>query len=381
MALANKDRQAAFKQKMRDTGMRQVSIWVDPCQEQAVKALLAGTQPANEAETERLASWADKLAAEERQLDARWNELDALVTETNQRRENLTKLQLVLHDREKHFDRIDAAQAATQAALDQREKALAQREVGEGFANPVESRLSRQQRADHLVEWFTTSKDWQTGEKVAVKGGYAALQNAAEMTSLSRQTKAARTAIGSLLAAYAEKHALLNAREINTLKEVLHVLGNLGAAAGDAKDRVNSSAKKIAEDEKAREAAAERSANTMYPSIPMVDAILLLCHLHGHANDYVLRELRMARLEQLNAKSFRQDVGYMENEAVTEFRYRIRSTMTTASGASPQVAADEAAGAIRAEFEAARAGLMAKYAKLIEHATTCMTAAMLEQSN
>lgn len=117
MATANKDRQAAFKQKMREAGMRQISIWLNAGQEQALKAMLAGSNPAKDAESERLATWAEQLAQERHQLDTRWNELDALIAQTNLQRENLTKLQLVLHEREKYFDKIDAAQASAQTAL------------------------------------------------------------------------------------------------------------------------------------------------------------------------------------------------------------------------------------------------------------------------
>lgn len=50
MAATNRERQAAFKRNMRDAGMRQVTIWLDPSQEQEVKALLSGSRQ-DEAET------------------------------------------------------------------------------------------------------------------------------------------------------------------------------------------------------------------------------------------------------------------------------------------------------------------------------------------
>ena len=90
MAATNRERQAAFKRSMRDAGRRQVTIWVDPNQEQEVKALLSGSRQ-GEAETTRLSNWAEKLAQEQHQLDMRWNELDALVAETNLPKDNLKK--------------------------------------------------------------------------------------------------------------------------------------------------------------------------------------------------------------------------------------------------------------------------------------------------
>jgi hypothetical protein len=39
----NAQRQAAFKAKMRQAGKKQIAIWVDPAQEAAIVAFLAGT--------------------------------------------------------------------------------------------------------------------------------------------------------------------------------------------------------------------------------------------------------------------------------------------------------------------------------------------------
>ena len=41
----NAERQAAFKAKMRRAGKKQIAIWVDPAQEAAIAAFLAGTDP------------------------------------------------------------------------------------------------------------------------------------------------------------------------------------------------------------------------------------------------------------------------------------------------------------------------------------------------
>ena len=39
----NAERQAAFKAKMRQAGKKQIAIWVDPAQQAAIVAFLAGT--------------------------------------------------------------------------------------------------------------------------------------------------------------------------------------------------------------------------------------------------------------------------------------------------------------------------------------------------
>ena len=41
----NAERQVAFKAKMRQAGKKQIAIWVDPAQEAAIAAFLAGTDP------------------------------------------------------------------------------------------------------------------------------------------------------------------------------------------------------------------------------------------------------------------------------------------------------------------------------------------------
>jgi hypothetical protein len=164
MAATNRERQAAFKRNMRDAGMRQVTIWLDPNQEQEVKALLSGSRQ-GEAETTRLSNWAEKLAQEQHQLDTRWNELDALVAETNLLKDNLKKRELYLSLKPK------TASTATQEEIP-----------------------SHADRVARLVEWFTTRKGWRSGEHQSLTDSYSALNKAAEMVNLSRQTKAAGTA-------------------------------------------------------------------------------------------------------------------------------------------------------------------------------------------
>ncbi len=39
----NAERQAAYKAKMRQTGKKQIAVWVDPAQQAAIMAFLAGT--------------------------------------------------------------------------------------------------------------------------------------------------------------------------------------------------------------------------------------------------------------------------------------------------------------------------------------------------
>jgi hypothetical protein len=94
--------------------------------------------------------------------------------------------------------------------------------------------------------------DWRSGERQFHNDSYSALTKTAEIVSLSKQTKAAGTAIKSLLSTYGEEQRpLLNISETSVLKSVLSVLNRLGEAAGDAKDRVNRTAKRVKAEEEA----------------------------------------------------------------------------------------------------------------------------------
>ena len=230
--------------------MRQVTIWLDANQAQEVKALLSGSRQ-GEAETTRLSNWAEKLAQEQHQLDTRWNELDALVAETNLLKDNLKKRERDVSLKPK------TASTATEEEIP-----------------------SHADRVARLVEWFTTRKDWRSGEQQSLTDSYSALNKAAAMVSLSRQTKAAGTAIKSVLSTYGEEqHALLNTSETSVLKSALSVLNRLGEAAGDAKDRVNRTAKRVKAEEEARYKAAHAAIKAAFPDMQMTDAILLLCHM------------------------------------------------------------------------------------------------------
>lgn len=113
------------------------------------------------------------------------------------------------------------------------------------------------------------------------------------MVSLSRQTNAAGTAIKSVLSTYGEEqHALLNTSETSVLKSALSVLNRLGEAAGDAKDRVNRTAKRVKAEEEARYKAAHAAIKAAFPDMQMTDAILLLCHMGDGVNYEFLKVAR-----------------------------------------------------------------------------------------
>lgn len=96
MAISNQLRQVAFKKRMRDAGCRQITVWANPDQQQAIKALVSDEGNALQSQRERLAAWESRLAEQESQLvareeraDAQWQTHDALVLEVGKLRQQL----------------------------------------------------------------------------------------------------------------------------------------------------------------------------------------------------------------------------------------------------------------------------------------------------
>jgi hypothetical protein len=123
---------------------------------------------------------------------------------------------------------------------------------------------------------------------------YSALNNKAPKwrtcPGISRQRA---IAIKSLLSTYGEEqYVLLNASETSVLKSALSVLNRLGEAAGDAKDRVNQTAKRVKAEEDARYKVAHATIKTAFPDLQMTGAILLLCHMGDVVNYELLNVAR-----------------------------------------------------------------------------------------
>ena len=52
MTKNNRERQADFKRRMRDTGKKQITVWVTPAQEGAIRTLLNQEEASLKAETQ-----------------------------------------------------------------------------------------------------------------------------------------------------------------------------------------------------------------------------------------------------------------------------------------------------------------------------------------
>jgi hypothetical protein len=158
MGTANKDRQAAFKIRMRASGKRQLTVWADRYQEQAVRDLLAGEplryqeQDADDARAER----ARLLAAREHSLDQR---------------------ELQLQNRERELERqLPPADADAPGAA--------------GMEHAV--------RVNALVKAFTTDRNPVTGEPKQISTPFMAKVQSDLITDLARKTTTVRNGLAAL---------------------------------------------------------------------------------------------------------------------------------------------------------------------------------------
>lgn len=324
MATPVKDRQAAFKARMRARGLRQITLWLTDEQQQTLQNLRA----------EAPGQLADR----------------------------------------------ELALARRAADLDAREQALLAREVAckEARTRPPKTPkrtpstpISHHDRVEKLVESFTTRPDWKTGARVKIDHSWTAEEQAKAMSLISRQTQTAKSIIRDLLKAYGDQ-ALLSATETLHLDEAAHILADLGQAAGAAKDRVNSSAKRLKAEEEARRQAAAQARKSVLPNLSATDAVLLAYHLrHDGLLSYEIGKLRTARagddVEYYVETLIRDMLAYSDDDIVSA----VRSGMTAAAAAQEFVL----------RFEAAKAALMERHGELVRHVTTCVMAARLAKTN
>ncbi len=316
MTLA-RERQAAFKTRMRERGLRQVTLWLSDEQHARVKSLASGQG------IDDLEARSRTLAEAERTLEARIRDLEK--RESAARRPRPT------------------------------------------VSNAVAP--SHRERVARLVEHFTTTADWRTGARRQTAFSAEASDLATRMRTLARNTKTAQTIIGSLLQAYGQ-HGLLNEGETASLAQAALVLQSLGEAAGAANDRVNRSAKQVAAEEAAREKAAREAAHAVFPNLQTGVAILLLHHLGGHDLFHVTK-LRKAH----PGDDIDYDARKVAEEALSGVAYSIERALR--AGKTAHEAAQEFAQA----FDAARPALMERHGDLIRHVNACATAAKLSKAN
>ena len=324
MATPGKDRQAAFKARMKDRGLRQVTLWLTEEQRQNWQTLL--TPAANNLADQELA-----LARREADLNAREQAL---------------------------------------LAREQASKEARARSPKTPKGKPS-TPISHHDRVAKLVASFTTRLDWKTGSRVKIDASWTAAEQAKAMSLISRQTHTAKTIIRDLLKTYGD-HALLSATDMLHLDEAAHILADLGQAAGAAKDRVNSSAKKLKTEEEARRQAAVQARKAVLPSLTATDAVLLAYHLRHEA----LLSFEIGKLRSAKAGD---DVDYYV-ETVTRDMLAY-SDQDIEQAMKSGLAATAAAQEFIRNFVAAKPALMARHGDLVRHITTCVMATRLAKTH
>lgn len=379
MGTAGKDRQAAFKSKMRDAGKRQLTIWADEHQEQAVKKALASCHQEKTPEDRTFSD--EEVAA--LCVVVGWFGPDTAATMTGVDRQQILQLlrspeikdiyEQMLRRRENNYELRRQAND-----LDRREKEIEAREIAlakrasETAAYDIEAKSNFGERINKLVANFTMKKNGQ-GEQVKIDRGHLAKQRAQEMVNLSRQTALARTTINGLLKSYGKQGVLIE-KEATTLEDAALVLYQISRAAGEAKDRVKATANRVALAEEKRQKEAMDAAKNIFPQISVSDAILLL----GHLNKYpplIPYEIKMIKsIVPGNTK----DTDHYTDDAVRTASMRMREHIEDGIKAGKE--ASEVAAELLTAFNAAKPVLAAKYVEYVSHAITSVTAARLMEA-
>lgn len=379
MGTANKDRQAAFKSKMREAGKRQITVWADEQQEQAVKNALTGG-PQELAPEDRVFSdeeiaalcvvvswfWPDPAATmtgvDRQQILQllRSPEIKDIYEQTLRRKENESELNMRAYQ------------------LDRREKEIEDREIvlakraSETTSYDIAAKTNYVERINRLVANFTTEENGK-GELVKIDRGYTAQQRAKEMVNLSRQTALARTTIDGLLKNYGKQGVLIE-KEATILEDAARVLHQISGAAGEAKDRVKATATRVALAEEKREKEARAATKRTFPQISVSDATLLLAHLNKYPT-LLPYEIKMLKTIVPGNK---KDTDYYVGDVISSAAARVREHIEEGIKAGKK--AGDVAAELLAAFNADKPALAAKYGEYLSHAVTCVTAARLMDS-
>jgi hypothetical protein len=340
MGTLNKDRQAAFKQRMREAGLRQATYWVSPDQEVRIKSVLSG-----EAQAEPISQPSpDDLAHDDARL--------ALAAERQHLEERAV-------------------------ALDQREQALARRErtakAKTDSPRSIESPVDSTQLIAQLVSRFTTNKNPRTGQDEPIEEGWKAAARGKSLATLARDTSAARTILHKLLAVW-RSHDLLADADIDQLTRTAEVLDGLGRAAAKAKSIVTSNAQAVEAKDEARTKLAKQAVASAFTSLSVEDWVLW-AHVLKLSHDYHLSALAQLRPRDLAPKDLHYHVRNLQEEVTRSLEDEIKTRIK--AGQTPGAATD----ALRAIFLTARPTLAAQHAEMLDRLRACQVAADLSPAS
>lgn len=284
MVTPGKDRQAAFKSRMREAGKRPLTIWADPEQEIAIKALLSGgALPVVTGNAQRIVDveareqavvamevglverQASLSAAEQALTQEREKKIESLKVEIGHYRVANKELQVRLQAVDRQFK-----------DLQEREKNLAERERQAGLLTGKKApALTSKARAEALVDQFTTLTSYGTGKKYELDTSWDINRRLEQLTSMTRQAKASGTALQTLRGSFED---LISPQERDIISEASRVLSDLGKAATHAKEVVERKVKQLKRAEEARTAAAESSVEQAFAGLDLANQLCLIIH-------------------------------------------------------------------------------------------------------
>lgn len=365
MGASNKDRQAAFKDRMRQEGRVMKTLWLDVDQERAVKAFLSGK------------SLPVTAIPEQESRQARVTELEAEVA-------SLTQQLTLARDMEQkaNQERITLLEKHSMAARDMerlsKELKTARKEGRTDALKGFDLSAPRaEERAKVLLEKIDQMTTWR-GETKS-RDAHGTRQAAEHLASLVRQTKAARTAIAK---AEAELADVVSDGEKGVLTYARMALSQILNAAEIAKDRGRVIAKKREDHEKACEAAAAKAVSETFQPESIEDQIVLVMapgepESYTHAADLLNgrafnRTGRGPWGKEIPVDILSTTIASAVREATAGLVYKVQRAIQAPTEAV--VRAQE----IRAEMETRRAALLAEHGELIRRIKSELVARRME---
>lgn len=350
MATTSKERQAMFKERMREAGQKQITFWADAHQAGMIRAMLEGQEPEASTTTKALV----ELAAREQALEQR----EKRVAEQEIYRK-VIRSRLDLDHEEAQLKEQRRIHEHHLAQLEREQQALAKRSDKE--------KMTVGQRRAKLVETYTTKIDPKTGVRVVIDTSWYAANGKKDMADLSRKTRIAANTIKAVMSQFG-KHELLSEREKASLEMASSVLGQMADAASDAKDFVSDHAQRIKAEEEARDRTSRTWAEKVFD---LSGTEMLVVATELFRDSYHLRSLR----DDVIKNGEHSRLSEIRRSRMTDIAEQIAKRMK--AGAAPDIAAME----VRNKIDGAKSGALEKHGKLIQDINTALVAAQMEAAN
>lgn len=348
MGTPNKDRQSAFKERMRQEGKVMRTLWLDSAQAETVKAVLAG---------EPLPVTDDRATDA---LKARVAELEAEIASLNQNLAVARKLEQKANL--ECIDLLNKQQVVAQDMQRQREELKAAKKAG--IKGTALSAPDARERATAILEQINQRTTWD-GEK-RDRSAQDTRVVTERLANLVRQTKAARTAMAK---AEVELSGVVTEGEKEALELARRALFQILEAADIAKERGRRLAKNREDHESACNAAAEKAiAEIIQPASIEEQVVLIMApgrpESWSDAADLVSGEAFSPTYRDAWGKEHPQDIlARTLANAVRDAINRLVGQVVLSIKEPAEALAK--AQAIRNEIEAKRPALLTQHAELI----------------